>query len=113
MLTSCYEHHCAAMHSCAQQPVPAADVPGPAACAPVPVQQGPQTAQLLVSICAVHAALLPHHQPDLILWPAPGIPVTIPCFFSAASSYLTDAVCKCMATPCATGSDVRALCMAL
>lgn len=90
MLTSCCE--CIADNAhCSQQPVPAVDVPGPAACAPVPVQQGPQIAQLLVSICAVHAALLPHHQPEPILWPAPGIPVTISFFFLAACRHLTGA----------------------
>lgn len=77
MLTSCCNAE-RAMHSGAQQQVPAAGWPGPSACSPVPVQKGPQTAQLLVSICAGHAALLPHHRPEPVLWPAPGIPVIRP-----------------------------------
>ena len=59
------------------QVVPAADTPSPIACVLVPMQQGRQTAQLLVSISSRHLALLSHHQPEPTLLPAPGIPVII------------------------------------
>lgn len=66
------------------QTVPAADMPSPFACVLVPMQQGPQIAQLLVSIFSGHPALLPHHQHEPILLPAPGKPVTISCLPAAA-----------------------------